>query len=478
MKAVSLVGDREFDDLQDLKACGGWSRWARFVSPDGWRQDTAHAYVHPLLQDNCHSNLHVLVETQVQRVIFDQNHHATGVEITPNPEFQITTPLSQPAPTGFIRAKKQVMVSCGALGSPVLLERSGIGGAQLLNKIGVPVVSDLPGVGENLQDHHLVLYPYKTSLQPEETIDDVLSGRVSPEIAIQKDYRHRAWNAGDISSKLRPSNQEVDAIGGTFKEFWDRDYKSQIEKPLILCAIHNAFFGDHSLVPRGQYMTVATYSAYPYSRGSIHASGKTANLEPDLEPGFLRHEFDINMLVWAYKKTREIMRRTNYYRGELPINHPEFPLGSNAGLITLEEPYGGQSVHSLKNIEYTKQDDDAIVRHIKKHVSTTWHSLGTCAMKSVENGGVVDKTLNVHGVTGLKVAGNYGISFGKTHMYLTLIITLQIFLLFPKTSVQTLVTRQLLLAKRQRISSAQSWMHLLEIRQSTLESISCEAFCL
>ncbi|RSM19138.1 hypothetical protein CDV31_002059 [Fusarium ambrosium] len=405
LKVAKMMGDREFVDLQDLKACGGWSRWARSVCPDGWRQDTAHAYVHPLLQSGSYPNLHVLVETQVQRVLFDKNNRATGVEITPNPEFQIATPMGQAAaPSGIIKAKKLVLAACGALGSPLLLERSGIGASYRLNKIGIPVVSNLPGVGENLQDHHLLLYPYKTSLAPGDTIDDVLSGRVTAEEAIKKDYCHRAWNVGDVSSKLRPSQEEVDAIGGEFKKLYDRDYKEQVERPLILCAVHNAFFGDHSLVPPGQYMTVATYSAYPYSRGFIHAAGKTVDVAPDLDPGFLNREFDVTMLIWAYKKSREIMRRTSYYRGELPINHPEFPPGSRAGLVTLEEAYGGQDVNSIKNLEYTKEDDEAIERHIRKHVSTTWHSLGTCAMKPRDQGGVVDKNLSVHGVKGLKVA--------------------------------------------------------------------------
>ncbi|RSM04323.1 hypothetical protein CEP52_006915 [Fusarium oligoseptatum] len=305
LKVAKMMGDREFVDLQDLKACGGWSRWARSVCPDGLRQDTAHAYVHPLLQSGSYPNLHVLVETQVQRVLFDKNNRATGVEITPNPEFQIATPMGQAvAPSWVIKAKN---LTC------------------------IPVVSNLPGVGENLQDHHLLLYPYKTSLAPGDTIDDVLSGRVTVEEAIKKDYCHTHF--------------------------------SETTRSFLL-----------------------------------------VNVAPDLDPGFLNREFDVTMLIWAYKKSREIMRRTSYYRGELPINYPEFPPGSRAGLITLEEAYGGQDVNSIKNLEYTKEDDEAIERHIRKHVSTTWHSLGTCAMNPRDQGGVVDKNLSVHGVKGLKVA--------------------------------------------------------------------------
>lgn len=68
-------------------------------------------------------------------------------------------------------------MSAGALGTPQILERSGVGNAELLKKLNVTVVADVPGVGEAYQDHHLLLYPYKSSLGPEETLDCILSGR-------------------------------------------------------------------------------------------------------------------------------------------------------------------------------------------------------------------------------------------------------------------------------------------------------------
>jgi choline dehydrogenase-like flavoprotein len=337
-------------------------------------------------------------------VIFDHQRRAIGVEITPNPDFQVVTALST-TPARIVKARKMVIVSCGPLASPLLLERSGIGGSHILNKIGVPVISDLPGVGENLQDHHLLLYPYKTNLGPDETIDGVLSGRVTFMDAIDKKNPMRAWNAGDISSKLRPSPEEVDAIGGEFKQVYDRDFKNRTQRPLVLCAVHNCFFGDHSVVPDGQYMTVATYTAYPYSRGSIHATGKSIDDPPDLDTGFLNRGVDVDALVWAYKKSREIMRRTSYYRGELSVNHPEFVIGSNAALVNWEGSLGGQDTSGVEKIEYSKEDDAVIIRHIRQHVSTTWHSLGTCAMRPREKAGVVDKDLNVYGVSSLKVVG-------------------------------------------------------------------------
>ena len=73
MKTVKDMGYKEIVDLQDLDSIGGFSRWQRYVSKDGKRQDTAHCYIHPLLQDGQHPNLHLLCQAKVVRVIFDDS---------------------------------------------------------------------------------------------------------------------------------------------------------------------------------------------------------------------------------------------------------------------------------------------------------------------------------------------------------------------------------------------------------------------
>jgi alcohol oxidase len=178
MDTVKKRGYKEVVDLQDLDSVGGFSRWQRYVSKDGKRQDAAHCYIHPLLQDGQHPNLHILVQSKVVRVIFDESTppRAVGVEYMPNEEHQPALPLSKPVHK-VVKASKLVVVSAGALGTPQVLERSGVGNPDLLKKLNVPVVSDVPGVGENYQDHHLVLYPYKSTLDSEETLDCILSGR-------------------------------------------------------------------------------------------------------------------------------------------------------------------------------------------------------------------------------------------------------------------------------------------------------------
>jgi alcohol oxidase len=166
--------------------------------------------------------------------------------------------------------------------------------------------------------------------------------------------------------------------------------------------------GDPSTVPEGQYATVAMYTAYPQSRGSIHVTGTTLSDVPDFDTGFLSdaHDIDLRTQLWAYKKQREIMRRTIACQGELPQRHPKFPEGSKAALLSLDQSQPKQSGprFSPSTLAYNQEDDEAIIQYIRENVNTTWHSMGTAKMAPRENGGVVDKSLNVYGVIGLKCA--------------------------------------------------------------------------
>jgi len=145
---------------------------------------------------------------------------------------------------------------------------------------------------------------------------------------------------------------------------------------------------------------MGTYTAYPYSRGSIHINSTTDLLKGYIfDSGFLNHPSDIRKQLWAYKFSREITRRLPCYKGELELGHPKFAKSSAAHLRDDAESGCGE----LKDIEYTKEDDAIIEEWVRDNVNTTWHSLGTCAMRQLEDFGVVDADLNVYGTKGLKI---------------------------------------------------------------------------
>ncbi|KAM0327527.1 hypothetical protein ACHAQA_005817 [Verticillium albo-atrum] len=400
IKATSKVGWPEIKDLQTLDANNGVERWLRYVSPEGKRQDTARVYLHEKMENEKYPNLHVLVQSKVVRVLLDDDKRAVGVEYTPNPDFQAALETTQ-HPKKQVKARKLVVVSCGACGTPPVLERSGLGDPEILKKAGVPVQVELPGVGRDYQDHQLILYPYMSSLQSHETIDQILRNPTGRQELIEKKDPRLGWNSIDISSKLRPSDEDVAALGPEFQAAWDKDFKNIPDRPLMLMGLVSCFLGDPASVPEAGYVTVGNYTAYPYSRGHMHITGSEVSDALDFNPGYLTdaHDIDLKKQIWAYKKQREIMRRTAMFRGEIAAGHPAFAEGSAAACAVVEAP-----LSDVQDIEYSAEDDKAIEQWIRENVGTTWHSIATAKMAPREEYGVVDHNLNVWGTKGLKLA--------------------------------------------------------------------------
>ncbi|KAI2616869.1 GMC oxidoreductase [Hypoxylon sp. NC1633] len=403
MHSAEQLGYPEITDLQSLDTNNGFQRWLRYISPDGKRSDTAHGYLHPLIRDGKHDNLHVLVESRVVRVLFDDDKRAIGLEFIPNPRFQIQVGHSTPHPKQIIKARKLVVVSCGSCGTPSVLERSGIGARDILDRARVPVVQELPGVGHDYQDHNLTTALFRTTLEPNDTADAIITGRLSIEEAVAKKHPHLGWNYIDISAKLRPTDADVAALGPEVQAVWNRDFKDRPNRPFMCMGVASGVLGDPSVVPPGQYVTLAPYTTYPYSRGHLHITGPDVSDPVDFDVGYLSDagNIDLKMHMWGYKLGREIMRRAPMCCGEVLSHQPLFPAGSKAA--ALEEWSRSAEDGEVRNLEYTPEDDAAIEKYIRENLQTAWHSLGTAKMAPRSEMGVVDKDLNVHGVKGLKV---------------------------------------------------------------------------
>lgn len=204
MEAAAQMGYPEVDDLQNLDNNNAVERYLRYVGPNGRRSDAAHTYIHPKLRSGDYPNLHVLVEKQVNKVLFDDNKRAVGVEYQSNPKFLANPEYlnSKYASPRTVRASKMVILSAGAIGTPLILERSGVGDAEVLERAGVPVIEDLPGVGNDYQDHHLTLYAYRTDLSPRETINGFSDGRFDVQQAISQTDELLGTNAMDARKTL------------------------------------------------------------------------------------------------------------------------------------------------------------------------------------------------------------------------------------------------------------------------------------
>lgn len=196
------------------------------------------------------------------------------------------------------------------------------------------------------------------------------------------------------------TDAEVKSQDSHFQALWIRDFTSSPTRPLIIMGSANGYLQDQSRLEPGQYIGLTSFLTYPYSRGRIHITSHDDVISGyAFDSGFLNHEFDLKALVWAYKRQREIARRLPYCTGEVTLNHPKFDESSEAKLN--DERY---SAPTLYDIVYTKDDDAVLEYWVRQNVSTTWHSLGTCSMKPLKDGGVVDSALNVYGTRGLKVA--------------------------------------------------------------------------
>lgn len=240
VNAAVQLGYSEAQDLQNLDANNAIERYYRYVGTNGRRQDSAHRYLHPKLQSGDYPNLHVLVEKQVVRVLFDDNNQAVGVEYQTNPKYLANPEFLHTAYTSVrsIRAKKMVVLSAGANGTPTILERSGVGDPKILGDAGIPVVQELPGVGKDYQDHHLSLWAYRTNLTPKETINGFQDGRFNIDDAIKNADELLGTNGMDAQGKFRPTEAEVDALGPEFRKAWDRDFKDVPDRPLMILALY------------------------------------------------------------------------------------------------------------------------------------------------------------------------------------------------------------------------------------------------
>jgi len=403
--SANEMGYSELKDLQNLDANNATERWLKYIGPNGRRQDAAHRYVHNKLQSGDYPNLHVVCEKQVIRVLFDDNRKAVGVEYQSNPKFlpnpEFMTAKQTPR---TVKARKMVVLSAGANGTPLILERSGVGQKEILEKAGVPLVEELDGVGHDYQDHHLTLYAYRTNLNKRDTINAFSDGRIDVAQAIKDTDELLGTNAMDASGKFRPTEEDVDALGPEFRAAWDRDFKNATDRPLMIIALYLCYYGDHSMLPDdAEYVSMANWTAYPYSRGHIHITGPDVNSPIDFDVGYLKdaNDIDLKKHIWAYKLQREMWRRMSIFRGELASSHPRFPAGSKAAVV---EKSDGPIGKGNERIEYTAEDDKAIEQKIREIVSTTWHSLGTAKMAPRENKGVVDASCGVHGIKNLKLA--------------------------------------------------------------------------
>ncbi|KAH9807360.1 Glucose-methanol-choline (GMC) oxidoreductase [Teratosphaeria destructans] len=432
------------DDLQDLVTGHGAEHWLKWINRDtGRRSDSAHAYIHSTRAK--HQNLHLVCNTKVDKVLLEGDR-AVGVRTVPTKPLHPNEQKSK-----SYRARKFVIVSGGTLSSPLILQRSGIGDPQKLRRAGVKPLVDLPGVGLNFQDHYLTFAPYRAKPHVE-SFDDFIRGDKETQERVFEQWNINgtgplATNGIEAGVKVRPTEQELrECARGPFKEFkagWDSYFADKPDKPVMHYSVISGWFGDHMLMPPGKFFTMFHFLEYPFSRGSTHITSPNPYDAPDFDAGFMNDKRDMWPMVWGYIKSRETARRMDAYAGEVTSMHPFYAYDSPARCFDMDlattNAYAGErhisagiqhgswslnlkpgkpaepsmlnsnSQDVREDLQYSDEDLYHIEEWVKRHVETTWHSLGTCSMapkhgNSIVKHGVLDERLNVHGVKSLKVA--------------------------------------------------------------------------
>ena len=308
----------------------------------GVRESTARAYLNPVMH---RSNLKVITNALVHRVEFD-GEQATGVS------------LKMKRGIESIRATREVILTAGAIASPMLLQRSGVGSAEVLDAAGVDTVRRLPGVGENLQDHLEVYFQFHCK-QPV-SLNDKLG-------LISKVLIGARWLL--FKDGLGASNHFESCAFIRSK----RGLKSpDIQYHFLPAAMR--YDGSPSVPGHGFQVHVGPNK--PKSRGRVRIKSADATDSPSILFNYYQADEDIEAWRQCIRLTREIMQQPamDPYRGE--------------------EIQPGLSVSS----------DAEIDAWVKQNIESAYHPAGTCKMGEASDPlAVVDKDCRVHGLSNLRV---------------------------------------------------------------------------
>jgi len=310
---------------------------------DGKRWSTAKAYLEPAME---RENLTVLTECLAEKIILEKGQ-AKGVQIR----------LKSGSQT--LLARREVIVSAGAFGSPQLLLLSGIGSPEKLAPHGIETVHALPGVGENLHDHvdWIANYYGKKSLH-KETLGFSLRGSLN---MIGEIFKYRKTGKGILSSNLAES--------GAFLYLDRKEPSPDIQLHFII-----AMVDDHGRkLHLGHGFSLHVCLLRPKSRGNVSLASADPSDAPLIDPAFLEDDRDLEKLYQGARLAQRLMQS------------PAFDDIKGKPLYGTEE-----------------QDEARLKEDIRNRADTIYHPVGTCKM-GTDKMAVVDARLRVHGVKGLRV---------------------------------------------------------------------------
>jgi choline dehydrogenase len=333
------------EDLNDLppghSACIGWCQQTRGGRR---RASAARTYLHPAMK---RPNLQLVTHALVHRIVFD-GRRAVGVE------------FSRGGPGGAVEqvdARREVILSAGAVGSPHILQLSGVGDPVHLGKIGVPVVHALPGVGRNMQDHYVarVSYPVVGAQTANERSRGLrLAGEVVRWLITGKGILTYSPSIVAASVKVLEESAtpdvQVTVTPGSFK---------------------GGQIGELEETPG---LSSGAWQMRPLSRGYVEARSNRPGDMPAINPRYLSEESDRRAIVGGLRFARQLFAAPALKQ------------------FIREETLPGAHL----------QSDDELLDYARRNGGTCYHASCTCMMGR-HTMAVVDDELRVHGLEGLRV---------------------------------------------------------------------------
>lgn len=312
---------------------------------NGRRVSTARGYLKPARH---RPNLTVVCNAQVSRIVFE-GRRATGVE------YAVGNQLHQAA------ASAEVIVSAGAIGTPQLLELSGVGQGQRLRNLGIDVVHDLPGVGENLHDHLLARGAWE--LTKPISMNERSSGWPLVGQAIKYGLTGEGLLGNAIAHMIifTRSSPDVD--------------RPDLEITLSPFTATKAI--DFKKLDKTPGVFMSCVPLRPRSRGHVHICSADVRDHPAIAPNYLHDEADQRVAIAGLKLIRRL------------LTSPAF------------DSCRGAELWPASN----KQSDADLLQYVRDTGLTIHHVVGSCRMGPANGGvpAVVGPDLRVHGLQGLRV---------------------------------------------------------------------------
>jgi choline dehydrogenase len=342
LEAAANHGLPRNDDYNGAEQFGSFQY--QVTQKNGERCSAASAYLTP---HRGRPNLHVETGTTASRVCFE-GRRAVGVEFLKNSQ------------THVVRAHREVIVCGGTFGSPQLLMLSGVGPGAALQRLGIPVLHALPGVGQNLQDH--IDYA-QTWLARSDTPTFGVSLRGFARVA-NAVLEWRRQRTGLITSPFAESGAFVRS-------------RLDVSVPDLQLIFAVAIVDDHARkMHLGHGFSCHVSVLRPRSRGSVGLASRDPRAAPMIDPAFFRHVDDMALLLKGARLMQSI-------------------LGDRA-----LAPFRGRRM-----LYPVPGDDTQLEADIRQRADSQYHPVGTCKMGPAHDvAAVVDARLRVHGVSGLRVA--------------------------------------------------------------------------